>query len=51
MLAGSIRGFVEVLVSAEVSAEVVGGAAAEADLVIGGRFELAINCRKDGYYA
>jgi len=36
MLAGAIRGFAEALVLAEVSAEA--GAGAEADLVIGGRF-------------
>ncbi|KPK75881.1 MAG: hypothetical protein AMJ79_09215 [Phycisphaerae bacterium SM23_30] len=49
MAAGRIRGWAEALVLAEVSvgAEV----AAEADLVIGDRFELASNCRKDGYYA
>ncbi len=60
MLAGAIRGFAEalVLVSVEVSVEAGAGAAvaAEADLVIGSRFKLALNslgvkCRKDGYYA
>jgi len=43
------------LVGALVLAEVSGGAgaavAAEADSVIGGRFKLASDCRKDGYYA
>ena len=53
MLAGAIRGFAEALVLAEASvearAEVSGGAvvAAEADLVSGGRFKLALNCRKE----
>lgn len=49
LLAGVIRGFVEALaeVSVGAGAEVV----AEADLVIGGRFKLASNCRKDGCYA
>jgi len=51
MLAGAIRGFAEALVLAEVSVEAGAEAAAEPDLVIGGRFELASNCRKDGYYA
>jgi len=53
ILAGAIRGFAEVLVLAEVSVGVLAGAAvaAEADLVIGSRFKLAVNCRKDGYYA
>ena len=55
MLAGAIRGFAEALalaeVLAEVSVEAGAEAAAEADLVIGGRFKLALNCRKDGYYA
>jgi len=54
---GSIRGFAEALalVLAGALAEVSVGAGAEvaagADLVIGGRFELASNCRKDRYYA
>ena len=47
MLAGPIRGSVEVLVLGEVSVE----AGAEVDLVIGSRFKLASNCRKGGYYA
>ena len=49
MAAGLIRGCAEalVLVEASVGAEV----AAEADLVIGDRFELASDCRKDEYYA
>jgi len=58
MLATLIRGFVEALVSAEVSVGAEAGAvvAVAADLVIGNRFKLAsnpqgINCRKDGYYA
>jgi len=59
MVAWVIRGFAEdlvlALVGALVLAEVSGGAgaavAAEADSVIGGRFKLASDCRKDGYYA
>ena len=56
MPAGAIRGFVEALVLAEASVEAGGAVAAEVDLVIGNRFELAVNslgvnCRKDGYYA
>ena len=59
MLVGSIPGLAEVLdlalaeVSVEAKAEVSGGAvvAAEADLVSGGRFKLAFDRRKDGYYA
>ena len=51
MAAGAIRGFAEALaevsVEASVEASVGAGAAvaAEADLVIGGRFKLALNCR------
>ena len=45
MLAGAIRGFAEVLVLAEVSVGAV--VAAEADLVSGGRFKLAPDCRKE----
>ena len=53
MAAGAIRGFAEALVLAEVSVEAGAGAAvaAEADLVIGSRFKLAVSCRKDGYHA
>ena len=53
MPAGPIRGLAEALGSAlaEVSAEASVGAAAavaaEADLVIGSRFKLALNCRED----
>ena len=47
MLVGAIRGFAEALVLAEVSVEAEAGLAAEADLVIGGRFKLALNCRED----
>ena len=43
MLAGAIRGFVEALVLVGVSVEAEAGATAEAGLVIGGKFELAIN--------
>ena len=45
MAAGPTRGFAGAL--AEVSVE----AGAEADLAIGGRFELASNTGKDGYHA
>jgi len=45
MAAESIRGFAEALALAEVLVEAV--AAAEADLVIGSRFKLAFNCRKE----
>ena len=38
MVIGSIRGFAEVLVLAEVSVEAGAEAVEEADLVIGGRF-------------
>jgi hypothetical protein len=56
MAAGPTLGFAEALVLAEVSVGAGVEAAAEADLVIGGRFELVlnplgVNCRKDGYYA
>jgi hypothetical protein len=53
MLAGLIPGFAEVSALAGAGAEVgaLAEVAAEADLVIGGRFELASNCRKDRYYA
>ena len=53
MAAGAIRGFAEALVLVEVSVEVGAGAAvaAEADLVIGSRFKLAVSYRKDGYHA
>ena len=53
MPAGALRGFVEALVLAEISVEASVGAAvaAEADLVIGSIFKLALNCRKDVYYA
>jgi len=53
MLAGAIRGFAEALVLVEVSVGAEAGAsvAAEVDLVIGNQFKLALNCRKDGYYA
>ena len=49
MEADLLHGFAGALVSAAVSA----GAevAAEPDLVVGGRYKLAVNCRKDGYYA
>ena len=50
---GAIHGFAEA--SASVLAEVSVGAgaevAAEADWLIGGRFKLEGNCRKDRYYA
>jgi high-affinity K+ transport system ATPase subunit B len=49
------HGLAEALVlaeaSVEVSVEAGAEAAAEADLDFGGRFELASNCRRDGYYA
>ncbi len=51
MLAGPIRGSVEVLVLGEVSVEAGAAVVAEVDLGIGSRFKLASNCRKDGYYA
>jgi hypothetical protein len=51
MAAGSTRGLAGDSALAEVSVEVGAEAAVEADLVIGGRLKLAINCRKDGYYA
>jgi hypothetical protein len=49
MAAGPTRGFAGAL--AEVSVEAGEEAAAEADLAIGGRFELASNTGKDGYHA
>ena len=51
MAVGSIRGFAEALVLVEASVVAGAAVAAEADLVIGSRFKLAFNCRKDGYYA
>ncbi len=53
MSAKPIRGLAEALDSALDEASVEGGAgvAAEADLVIGGKFKLALNCRKDEYHA
>lgn len=51
MPAGSIHGFAEALVLAEVSVGAGAAVAAEADLVIGSRFKLALNCRKDRYYS
>ncbi len=51
MAAGAIRGSAEVLVLAEGSVGAGAAVAAEADLVIGSRFKLALNCRKDEYYA
>ena len=53
MPAGAVCGFAEALVMAEVSVGAEAGAAvaAEADLVIGNKFKLALNYRKDGYYA
>ena len=46
-----VRGFVEYLVLVEVLAEVSVEVEVAADLGLGGRFKLALNCRKDGYYA
>ena len=51
MAAGLIRGCAEVLVLAKASVGAGAEVAAEADLVIGDRFELASDCRKDEYYA
>ena len=49
MAAGLLHGFAGALVSAAVSVEAA--VAVEADLGTGGRFKLALNCRKEGYYA
>jgi len=51
MLAGPILGFAEALALVEASVGAGVEVAAEADLVIGSIFNLALNCRKDRYYA
>jgi len=48
MAAGVAEALVLAEASVGVSAEA--GAGAEADLVIGGRFKLTVNYRKDAYY-
>ena len=50
MAAESIRGFAEALVLAEVSVEAGVAVGAEAG-EFGSRFKLALNCRKEAYYA